>query len=317
MRILVIGGSGFIGSNLIKLLKKDTSIELINFDKVQSLFFPEITVIGDVRNYAEVESVCKNVDVIYNLAAEHADNVTPSTLYNDVNVGGAINIVNAAKVNRVKNILFTSTVAIYGLNKGSPNETYVPDPFNDYGYSKLEAENIFNNWHDSVNDSTLVIIRPSVVFGENNRGNVFNLINQIVLGRFLMVGDGKNYKSMCYVGNISAFLKAQLENTPGKYIYNYADKEDLSSIDIVKIVSDEMNMPTSKINLPYSIGLLGGYFFDLLSLITGKKFPVSAIRIKKFCADTTVNADSAFSTGFIPPYTLEEGLRRMVRYEFK
>jgi hypothetical protein len=69
-----------------------------------------------------------------------------------------------------------------------------------------------------------------------------------------------------------------------------------------------------KINfrLPYSIGLLGGYTFDLLPRLTGKTFPISSIRIRKFRADTIINADKLKKIGFKPPFSLDEGLRRMI-----
>ncbi len=317
MKVLITGGSGFIGTSLIELLTNIDDINVVNFDKKQSDYYPELTTIGDVRDLDALNKACANVDVIYNLAAEHADNVTPLSLYHDVNVGGAANVTKAAKSNNVKKIVFTSSVAIYGLNRGTPDESLDPQPFNEYGRTKLDAEKIFDAWHAETPHSTLVTIRPAVVFGERNRGNVYNLINQIVSGRFLMIGDGKNCKSMGYVGNVAEFLKQQLEKDTGYYVYNYADKPDLSSSEIIDIVRDEMNISASNIKVPYCIGLLGGYAFDVLSKISGKKFPVSAVRIQKFCADTTINSSAAMSSGFKPPYSLEEGLKRMIKHEFK
>lgn len=317
MKVLVIGGSGFIGTRLIELLLNDNKNDVLNFDKENSVNFPEITILGDVRDLDAITEACVGVDVIYNLAAEHADNVTPLSLYEDVNVGGALNVVKAAQANGVKHIVFTSTVAIYGLNRGTPDENLDPEPFNEYGRTKLEAEKVLNEWHVNTEYSTLVIVRPAVVFGENNRGNVYNLINQIVSGRFIMIGNGKNCKSMGYVGNVAAFLKQQLLSSSGYFVYNYADKPDLSSQRIVEIVREEMDIKGSSIKLPYSVGLLGGFTLDLLSKITGKKFPVSAVRVQKFCADTTINSSAAMNSGFTPPYSLEDGLRNMVTHEFK
>jgi nucleoside-diphosphate-sugar epimerase len=317
MKVLITGGSGFIGTRLIELLKKNDDITIANFDKNPSDNYPELTTIGDVRDVNALTKACEGVDVVYNLAAEHADNVTPLSLYDDVNVGGARNVVTAAEINGIKKIVFTSSVAIYGLNRGTPDERLDPQPFNKYGHTKLEAEKIFNQWHTANAESSLVTIRPAVVFGENNRGNVYNLISQIVSGRFLMIGDGKNCKSMGYVGNVAEFLKQQLIKGSGYYVYNYADKPDLSSSEIVSIVRQEMNISASNIKVPYRIGLLGGHVFDVLSKVTGKKFPVSAVRIQKFCADTTIDSSAAMSSGFVPPYSLEEGLKRMIKHEFK
>jgi nucleoside-diphosphate-sugar epimerase len=317
MKVLITGGSGFIGTRLMELLNKNEGVELINFDKANSDIFSEITTLADVRDLDVLVEATKDVDVIYNLAAEHADNVTPLSLYEDVNVGGAVNIVKAAKANNVKHIVFTSSVAIYGLNRGTPDEKLDPQPFNEYGRTKLAAEKVFDQWHAETEGSTLVTVRPAVVFGENNRGNVYNLINQIVSGRFVMIGNGQNCKSMGYVGNVAEFLKQQLNKKPGYYVYNYADKRDLSSQEIVDIVRQEMGLQNSSLRIPYSLGLLAGYSLDAVSKITGKKFPVSAVRVQKFCADTTINSSAAMSSGFTPPYSLEDGLRNMVKHEFK
>ncbi len=298
-------------------MTNSSGLQIVNYDKNTSDKYTDLTIVGDVRDIDALTKACEDVDVICHLAAEHADNVTPLSLYHDVNVIGALNVVEAAKVNNVKNIVFTSSVAIYGLNRGTPDEKLEPRPFNEYGRTKLEAEKIFNAWHADNSTSTLITIRPAVVFGENNRGNVYNLINQIVSGRFLMIGDGKNCKSMGYVGNVAEFIKVQLEKEPGYYVYNYADKDDLSSSEIASIVREEMNIPANNMKVPYSIGLIGGYAFDVLSKITGKKFPVSSVRIQKFCADTTIDSTAAMSSGFTPPYSLEEGLKRMVKHEFK
>ncbi|MDI6785874.1 MAG: NAD(P)-dependent oxidoreductase [bacterium] len=129
MNILVIGGSGFIGTRLIeRLLKAGYTVR--NYDKNQSETYPNLTFIGDVRDKENLSEQAKEIDVIYNLAAEHQDNVQPVSLYYDVNVKGAENVVYAAKKNEIRTIIFTSTVALYGLNKGIPSEDNLIEPFN-------------------------------------------------------------------------------------------------------------------------------------------------------------------------------------------
>lgn len=316
MNILITGGSGFIGTRLIdELLKSDHSIKI--FDKVNSLKYPHLTTIGDVRDENALINTCKGIDIIYNLAAEHADDVSPKSLYADVNIGGAKNVIAAAKVNEINNIVFTSTVAIYGLNRGTPDESMDAQPFNEYGRTKNEAEKIFLRWVAESKEHSLTVLRPAVVFGENNRGNVYNLINQIISGKFLMVGNGENHKSMGYVGNIAAFLALQVNAKAGTFIYNFADKADLSSKEIVTIVKESMNITRTIPTVPYFIGLIGGGIFDILAKVTGKTFPVSSVRIKKFCAETTVNTDRLLESGFKAPYTLEQGIQNMIRHDFK
>ncbi len=82
-----------------------------------------------------------------------------------------------------------------------------------------------------------MIVRPTVVFGEQNRGNVYNLLRQIASGKFMMIGDGTNRKSMAYVENVAAFLEYSLGFENGVHIYNYIDKPDF-----------DMNTLVSKVN---------------------------------------------------------------------
>ena len=315
MNILVTGGSGFIGTRLVEeLLNKGHEVKI--YDKVISQKFPSLSLVSDVRDKNSLIRACKGIDIIYNLAAEHADDVQPKSLYSEVNIGGAKNIVEAAKHNNVKKIIFTSSVAIYGLDAGNPDENFKPKPFNEYGKTKLEAEKVFIEWARSHSEFTLGIIRPAVVFGENNRGNVYNLINQVAYGKFYMIGDGKNKKSMGYVGNISSFLASMINLTPGIQILNFADKPDLSSLEIIDVILSALEKKRKITSIPFFIGLLGGYGFDLLAFISNKKFPISAVRVKKFTAETTIDTTKLIESGYNPKFTLEQGLRRMIKSDF-
>ena len=138
-RIVLIGGSGFVGTRLIDLFQQK-DYEIQNIDKQQSHFFPNITAIGDVRDKAKLMQLLHGATVVVLLAAEHRDDVTPITKYYDVNVGGMQNVLAAMEANDVKHIVFTSSVAVYGLNKENPNEEHLKDPFNHYGKSKWLAD---------------------------------------------------------------------------------------------------------------------------------------------------------------------------------
>lgn len=85
----------------------------------------------------------------------------------------------------------------------------------------------------------------------------------------------------------------------------------------MQIVSKALgNGRKTNLRLPSPIGLLGGYAFDLLAKITGETYPISSIRIKKFCADTIISADKLNETGFTSPYSLSDGLNRMITSDF-
>jgi nucleoside-diphosphate-sugar epimerase len=314
--ITLIGASGFVGTRLTDLIKEEFKLKI--FDKQQSHFFPELVKIGDVRNQEDLDSELQGQDTVVLLAAEHRDDVSPTSLYYDVNVQGAKNVLEAMDKNGVKNIIFTSSVAVYGLNKKNPNEEHPADPFNHYGKSKWQAEKVLRAWYQKDPENrSLIIIRPTVIFGERNRGNVFNLLKQIASGKFLMVGKGNNKKSMAYVGNIVAFIKYQLENTkPGYQVYNYIDKPDFSMNELVAQVEKSLFKHIPSAHFPYWLGMLGGFGFDVLSFVTRKKFSVSSVRVKKFCATTQFDATKAHTSGFKAPFTLSEGLHNTLHYEF-
>jgi len=316
MSTICIGASGFLGTRIIDTAKN--AFVITNFDKQQSRFFPELTVLGDIRNHEEINNALAGQETVVLLAAEHRDDVYPTSLYYDVNLQGTKNVLDAMDKNGVKNIIFTSSVAIYGLNKSNPNEQHPADPFNHYGKSKWQAEEVLREWFNKEPmKRSLTIIRPTVIFGERNRGNVYNLLKQIASGKFLMVGKGTNYKSMAYVGNIAAFIKYHLENIkPGYQVYNYIDKPDSNMNELVSQVELSLNKKIPSMHFPYWLGMLGGYVFDIIGKITAKKFSVSSVRVKKFCATTQFDATKAHSCGFKAPFTLNEGLDRTLKYEF-
>lgn len=313
MKYLIIGGSGFVGSSLIKKLNLD---ETINFDKRPSNLFNNITKICDIRNFSEI-SISKKTDFVVLLAAEHRDDITPKSLYYDVNVQGTKNVLKAMDESGVKNLIFTSSVAVYGLNKINPNENQDEDPFNHYGKSKSKAEKEIKKWYqNNPDEKSVTIIRPTVIFGEKNRGNVYNLMRQINSGKFIMIGNGNNKKSMAYVENIVHFIINRMEKRDlGYHIYNYSDRPDFTMNELSKTIQDVIKFNIIKIKIPYLIGIMAGYCFDLLSFLTRKKLPISSVRVKKFCATTQFNSDKAHKI-FNPPYKISEALKRTIEYEF-
>lgn len=318
MNITLIGGSGFVGTRLLGLLaEQPEKYTLRNIDKRQSHFFPHVTQLADVRDAEALREKIAGSDVVVLLAAEHRDDVSPVSLYYDVNVGGMKNVLEAMLATGVRRLVFTSSVAVYGLNKENPDETHPADPFNHYGKSKWQAEEVLQQWHAEHPDFNIGILRPTVIFGERNRGNVFNLLRQISSGRFLMIGGGRNRKSMAYVGNIVSFIRFLIdEKTEGYNVYNYVDKPDFTMNELVFHVSEVLGKHIPTTHFPYWLGMLGGKCFDLLAAITRKKLTISSVRVKKFCATTQFDARKAHASGFSAPYTLGQGLERTLRFEF-
>ena len=312
--IAIVGGSGFIGTNLSNLLDDDQINHSI-YDIVEPKKNKDYEHL-DVVSPASLNKI-NGSKCIINLAAEHKDNVFPAIKYDEVNVLGAKNVCNAARKYHINRIIFTSSVAVYGFAKPNTDENGEINYFNDYGRTKFLAEEIYREWFEEDSENrTLIIIRPTVVFGEENRGNVYNLLNQISSNKFLMIGNGKNIKSMAYVKNVAAFIKFSLNFKTGMHLYNYIDKPDIDMKSLVSISRDMiLNKKGMGIFLPGFIGLIIGKLFDFISFISKKELSISSIRIKKFLS-TTQFSSGIDDTGFVPPFSLEEGLKRTIKNEF-
>ncbi|EKN3948949.1 NAD-dependent epimerase/dehydratase family protein [Yersinia enterocolitica] len=315
MSVALIGGSGFIGTNLAKLFT-EKNIEFTIMDKVKSDVYPDRWKYCDVTEYNGLLSSLRGHDTIINLAAEHKDNVRPISLYYQVNVDGAKNICNAADELNIKNIVFTSSVAVYGFVEKDTDESGEYAPFNHYGKSKLEAEKIYDAWFTSSPDKKLVTIRPTVVFGVGNRGNVYNLFRQIATGKFLMIGSGENEKSMAYVENVATFLKLTLSFPVGYHLINYVDKPDFTMNELSTVIYTCLDKNSKVIRVPYVVGVCAGYIFDFLAKVSGKELPISSIRIKKFCAKTQFSSMNVGAYNFIAPFSLQDAVVKTISEEF-
>lgn len=316
MKICITGGSGFVGSRLIEELLR-YQYEVVNIDRRPSPFFPQITTVADIRNKPELNKVLKGCDLVVHLAAEHRDDVSPTSLYYDVNVDATHLLLKTMDEHGIKRVIFTSTVAVYGLNKINPDENFNPDPFNHYGISKWKAEEKIVNWQKQDVSKAALILRPTVIFGERNRGNVYNLFKQIASGDFIQIGSGTNKKSMAYVGNVTAYIiHALQQGFSGTQVINYADKPDLTINELVNTITTILGRKIPSIKIPYMIGILIGYVFDLIAKIRGKSLPISSIRIKKFCATTQFDSSKAFSNGYSSPYTMQQALENTLSFEF-
>ncbi len=315
--VTIVGGAGFIGERLAgRLLRDDWLVRVV--DMHPSRLYPHLSLVADIRVFDELVAALRGSDSVINLAAIHHDNERPVQRYYDTNSGGMATLCKALDALQINTLVFASSVAVYRPSNEVVNEETACAPMNHYGKSKLRAEEICRRWQSESVERSLIIIRPSVVFGEGNRGNIYRLWRQIESGRFAMVGRGDNRKSMAYVENAAGALQWALDLPAGAHIFNYADRPDLRMDELSTIFwKASPNGGRALPRIPYWIGLVVGICCDLASAIIRRPLPISAVRIRKFCSESRVDASKIADAGYQAPVEMRAALDQTIANRFE
>ncbi|MCX6120424.1 MAG: NAD-dependent epimerase/dehydratase family protein [Ignavibacteriales bacterium] len=313
--ILITGNAGFIGKYLTGvLLEKGETVRGIDIRPRKDILFGFVQVDGNILERSIVRQAMKDVDTMIHLAAEHKDFGVAESDYFRVNEQGTRAILEEASNANIKKLIFYSSVAVYGAQSNTTEET-PPVPNNHYGASKLAAERCVTAWAKENSSRTAIIIRPTVVFGPHSKANIFRLIRQVCDGRFLMVGSGENVKSIAYVRNLvdaTIYLKDRCE--AGLHIFNYADEPHMQTRELVALIASQAGRKPQRLYVPLLLAEAGGYIFDIVGKLTGIDFPLTAARMKKFTVPTFHQADKIRDFGFIPRYSIKEGLDENIKW---
>lgn len=236
MRVLVTGGSGFIGGTLVReFLKKKFEVHaLINrssefkfdseLEKPAQILSVDIRDAGGLKNLSTPDEF----DVLIHTAGlAHQFGECAEKDFWEINVEGTKNIAEWAVGRSVKHFILLSSVAVYGKSKATESnaarhgltEESECRPEGIYARTKLESENVARQICE-LNQMPLTVLRPATVIGENDRGNVFRLIKAIDRGRFVWIGKGKNLKSLIYKGDVAEACLNVLARKNGTEIFN-------------------------------------------------------------------------------------------------
>lgn len=201
--VIVFGGSGFIGSHLLKRLVKAHAGRLVSADirppkaRLEGVTYVE----ADVRDLSGF-TIEGPVATIYNLAAVHTTPGHPTHEYYETNIAGATQITALARRIGCVDIVFTSSISVYGPSEEAKTEATSPAPESAYGWSKWLAEGIHRAWLDEANERRLLIVRPAVIFGAGEGGNFTRLATLLKNGLFVFPGRRDTIKACFYVEDL-------------------------------------------------------------------------------------------------------------------
>ena len=300
LSVLVVGGSGFIGSYLVRrCLGAGYSVRII--DKKMRPEFANITTEVDITAPDFLDLKC-DADILINLAASHADNNTNEE-YELNNVFGATCVVEFCLRNSIRKLVFTSSVAVYGKDRDSNH--WLVRPENPYGESKLRAEVIYSEWASLGDGNSLSIIRPAAVFGLGNRGNIFNLMKLAQWQVDICIGQQKQKKSLAYVENVVACLEVlMMTREPGVAFVDYIDEPNLSVSEIKKIVRHDKEK--IRLKIPVVVALKLAALFDFVYGLVGKSNPFSRVRVLKLTTETVFKKH--YPPNFCPVFDIRQAL---------
>ncbi len=316
MKILVTGSEGFVGSYLVTELianKHDVyCIDRVEVDREKYYRFDlskEISV--------AISKVLSKIrfDVLIHLAAAKGDyNLKYEDFYRD-NVTASENIISLVKVLDIKSVIAFSTVSVYGHNNKINSEEAELVPNNTYGVTKMESENLFIKWFnlDQIKNK-LTILRPSVIYGENNYSNMYNLINQLNKKIPISVGTGNYIKTMVAVENIVGITIFSLSRLNGLQIYNCTDKPYPKLKEVINHISEIEGFSRPKIIVPKWFAYFIGLFFECSSFLIRKDLGITRERIYKYTMPTDYRSEKLENVGYVQKYSVKDRIQNMANW---
>ena len=273
--LLFTGATGFLGANVLSLLKEAYEVETLAFDEKSDY---NVNLVNDsiVLN--------KTYDIVLHAAGKA--HVIPKTeeeikLFYDINYEGTKKICAALeKVGLPKSFIFISTVAVYGCDIGDMiTEDHPLNGDSPYAKSKIMAEQFLQNWC-AENNFILTILRPSLIAGKNPPGNLGAMINGISTGKYLSIAGGKSRKSVMMACDLAKVIPL-CENKGG--IFNICDNSYPSFHELEVLISKQLNKKHPPLNIPYWFANCLAHVGNML----GKKAPINSARLEKIVKSLT------------------------------
>lgn len=311
MIAVIFGGHGFIGSHLARqLVSRGNYSRVISADIAPAprFFSPGVEYLYcDVRNPIAADLV-PGVTEIYNLAAIH---VTPGHAdweYFWTNVSGALHVTEYARATGVEKLFFTSSISVYGPSEEPTDETAPLRPESSYGRSKLIAEQIHCRWQQENRSKRLVIVRPAVIFGYQERGNFSRLAKLLGWRVFVYPGRKDTVKACGYVKDLVASLEFASSIREDLFIYNFAFDKLLTTEDICDAFCKEALFAKPIMVIPIRAILLVGFLFESLARI-GLRTPINRARVMKLFRSTNIVPRKLIDLQFRARFDLNSALR--------
>lgn len=332
--VVIFGGTGFIGTHLTQhLLKENPARRIILADLAPPRTAPyasllnEATAKGtveyraiDVRHPIPDESMPRAVGLVVNLAAVHREPGHQPNEYYETNIKGAEHVTEFARRVGCPRIVFTSSISPYGTSEEMKDEDSLPAPETPYGGSKLAAEKIHLAWLAASPGHKLLILRPGVVFGPGEGGNVTRLVRSVVRGYFVYVGNQKTRKAGGYVKelcHVFQFGLDHLDRTGDSFLLlNFSINPVPTMEEFVTNIRFAAGIHRRRpLNFPRAALLGVSYPVSFLAKLFGIETSVNPVRVRKLFRSTSVDPKVLRDLHYVPHYSFVQAFEDWKRDE--
>jgi nucleoside-diphosphate-sugar epimerase len=307
-KVLITGAHGFVGTNLSKYLSANKDYHLLALD------INKMTISSYNREYRwmEIHKIdFDTIDTVIHLAgkAHDTNNVSDVNEYFEINVGLTKQVFCQFIKSKAKKFIYISSVKAVAdsVIDGMLTEEDFPHPQTPYGQSKLKAEKYLLS-QVLPEGKSLFILRPAMIHGPGNKGNLNLLFNLIKKGIPYPLGAFSNMRSFTSIGNLNFVMKEFIEREMKSGIYQVADKEMLSTNDVIELIGEAIRKKPKIWNIPVplikGIAMMG----NILSL------PLNSEKLKKLTENYLVsNKKLVDALGVELPIAAREGLKFTLR----
>ncbi len=317
MRILVTGGTGFVGSHLVRRLLS-RGHQVTTLDRSPGLFDDELRSLGavmqsgSVTDPGDVDRAVQGQEIVYHLASPFGDILEPDTAYWAIEVDGTRNVLDASERHGVRRVVHCSTQGVHGIiteDLGDEDSPIAPRDY--YCYSKAEGEKVVQTFLARGID--VVIVRPTSVYGPGDTRGWLKLYRMVAKGWFLMIGDGATFNHPVYVENLVDLFELVAVATRAKgRTYLAGDEQAVTLSQLVSLVAESRGGRVRIVRFPwYGAAWMAASAVEAICRRLRLTPPVFRRRLSWFKTNRAFRIERARrELGYIPRIGLREGLRR-------
>jgi len=324
---VLFGGTGFIGTHLAQhLLRENLAERIFLVDlhpprdrpytqrlqcglKAGRVCFVEL----DVRKPIPPGILPGEADLIVNLAAVHREPGHAPHEYFETNLPAAENVCAWAGAVGCATVVFMSSISPYGPSEEKKTEVSPPAPETPYGRSKVEAEKIHLGWQRAAPGRRLLVLRPGVVFGAGEGGNVTRLVRSLVKGYYVYLGNRKTVKAAGYVKELCLAVifgvEALRSGDSPVLLLNFSIDPPPTIEEMVDAILKVVGKHRRPVSVPRNLLLGLSYPLFAVERVFGVKLPINPMRVRKLFRSNNVWPEKMRALGYRYTYTLEQALR--------